>query len=372
LAPNNKALTPPSKRKHLDDIQPYHDDALRQLSLHADELYAAGDKDDDDKEKERKKKILKAILNAVLRYHILPYGISSTALGANSTVQTNYIPKDGSYGGYNQRIKLEKSLIPPAVTINKYAKIVKGDSAATNGVIHEIDHPLFPPPSVLQIAHLAPQWLSTFTSAVQKVGLSEGLDWHYDHSSSSFKPKFVGSPAITVFVPDNNAWKRLPERLILYLFSPIGEKALTKLLQFHVVPNYIIHAEWIIPVKSKDVDVHAFGTGGIEEDFSFPFPTALTNYSLPVHIKKSVPTLPVPGLANFEFSVLGHVVEQGRFDFVARNGAIHLTRKVLNPLKTKQGHGGKRHAQAALGEEGEDDDGWEDWEDWLPQWADEN
>lgn len=161
----------------------------------------------------------------------------------------------------------------------------------------------------------------------------------------------------------------MPERLILYLFSPIGEKALTKLLQFHVVPNYIIHAEWVVPVNSKDGDFQApaLFTGEAEQDFSFPFPTALKNYTLPVHIKKSTPTLPVPGIANFEFKVLGEIVEQGRFDFVARNGAAHIVRHVLNPLKTKRGHGDKHHASGE-----ESDDGWEDWEEWLPQWADEN
>lgn len=198
------------------------------------------------------------------------------------------------------------------------------------------------------------------------------MDWHYDHSSSSFKPKFIGSPAVTVFIPDNNAWKKLPERLVLYLFSPIGEKALTKLLQFHIVPKYIVHAEWIIPVDPEEDKLQAFLAGDVEQDFSFPFPTALTNYSLPVRIKKSNPTLPVPGLANFEFKVMGEIVEQGRFDFVARNGALHIVRHVLNPLKTKHGNGGKRHAQVVRDEDDEENDGWGNWEEWLPQWANEN
>lgn len=120
------------------------------------------------------------------------------------------------------------------------------------------------------------------TSAIQKVGLEDAIDWHYVHKEGGLKPHFAGAPAVTVFIPDNDAWKKLPEKLVIYLFSPFGKKALTKLLQFHVVPNFIVHAEWIHLVKHpKEVEAE-----GVELDFSFPFPTALKNYTLPVHIKK--------------------------------------------------------------------------------------
>ncbi|KAF8311289.1 FAS1 domain-containing protein [Clavulina sp. PMI_390] len=366
LAPNNKALTPPQRRKHLHEIAITDEDAIHQLVLHADEIYnTSDDDDDDDKDKERKKKILKWILNAVLRYHTLPYDITSTSIAGNSTVQTNLIPKEGGYGGYNLRIKVEKTLIPPTVTINKYAKIVKGDIAATNGLIHELDHPLLPPPSILNGVYLAPQWLSTFSSAIQKVGLAEGLDWHWVHDKDHHakKPKFEGSPAITAFVPTNSAFKKLPEHLVLYLFSPVGIRALRKLLQFHVVPNYIIHAEWIVPVDPKDsfsTMQHSLVEDG-DQDFSFPFPTALKNFTLPVSIKKWGPTLPIPGVANFEFKVLGHVVDKARFDLPAWNGAWHVVGDVLNPMKSKHGH----HD----GSFDEEKWGWENWEEWLPDWV---
>lgn len=61
-------------------------------------------------------------------------------------------------------VALPHHTIPKTVTINKYATIIHGDYEAKNGYIHELDNPLIPPPSVLQSAHLFPQYLSTFVS----------------------------------------------------------------------------------------------------------------------------------------------------------------------------------------------------------------
>jgi len=123
------------------------------------------------------------------------------------------------------------------------------------------------------------------TSALQKVRLEDDLDWYYKRSDNKKKKgRFVGAPVVTSFIPDNEAWEKLPRNLVIYLFSPFGEKALTKILKYHVVPNYIVHAEWIYtynPDKKKELH-----TKGTEMDFKFPFPTALKGYKLPVHIVK--------------------------------------------------------------------------------------
>jgi uncharacterized surface protein with fasciclin (FAS1) repeats len=76
-------------------------------------------------------------------------------------VQTALVAKDGSFDGQPRRIKIEKTLVPPAITLNMYAKVIQGDVEATNGVIHVVDHPLFPPISILDTAYMLPHWLST-------------------------------------------------------------------------------------------------------------------------------------------------------------------------------------------------------------------
>ena len=47
---------------------------------------------------------------------------------------------------------------------------------------------------------------------------------------------------MSVFAPTNKAFSRLPHKLKLFLFSPFGEKALKKLLQFHIVPKAVLHS----------------------------------------------------------------------------------------------------------------------------------
>ncbi len=61
-------------------------------------------------------------------------------------------------------------------------------------------------------------------------------------------PEFLGipnktaAPAVTVFLPINSAWRKLPKGLQLFLFSPFGTRALKKLLQLHIVPDFVLHA----------------------------------------------------------------------------------------------------------------------------------
>ena len=52
----------------------------------------------------------------------------------------------------------------------------------------------------------------------------------------------AGSPAVTFFAPINKAFARLPRKLRLFLFSPFGEKVLKRLLQFHIVPEFVLHS----------------------------------------------------------------------------------------------------------------------------------
>jgi uncharacterized surface protein with fasciclin (FAS1) repeats len=346
FAPNNDALPDPRHKKDLRAIQVHHQDALSHLSFHMDTL----DDDDDDDDKERKRRLFKTILHQVLLYHLLPYDTTSTRLGLNSTVETALVANDGSFDGQPRRLKIEKTLVPPTITLNMYAKVIQGDIEATNGVIHVIDHPLFPPISILDTAYMLPQWLSTTTSAAQKVSLEDALQYHYVHDKEDKKGDFKGAPDVTLFAPSNDAWKKLPEKLIIYLFSPFGTSALRKLLLFHTVPNYLIFSEWIHDAnkKGKDGDIVA---NGEEFDWEFPFHSGLKGHDLCVHIKKTTPTLPIPGIAYFEFHVEGEKLETT--DIVGRNGALHIIPSVLDPRKN-------HHL---------DEPKWEDWEDWLPRWG---
>jgi len=102
-------------------------------------------------------------------------------------------------------------------------------------------------------------------------------------------------------------------------------------------------------------------------------PTLLANHSLHVHIAKYKLHLPIPGHArDIYFSNL--VVNRQRVafaDVVARNGAVHILSRVLNPRPHHPHKPEVINSSNGIYDE-DDDDGWEDWEDWLPQWAAEN
>ena len=119
---------------------------------------------------------------------------------------------------------------------------------------------------------------------------------------------------MTLFVPTNGAFSRLPERLRLWLFSPFGERALHKLLQFHIVPNWLIFSgelfflsifargqrthqslflEWIHEVKADGRGMDWIDVADSNDfDFKAQVPTALEGHLLPIHISKKPNPVP--------------------------------------------------------------------------------
>ena len=90
------------------------------------------------------------------------------------------------------------------------------------------------------------------TSAAQRSGLTTGLDllFHAPKGSDD-KTSVEGAGVVTAFLPVNGAFEALPKRLQFFLFSPFGERALKKLLQFHVVPDIALlsgtfHDCWLL------------------------------------------------------------------------------------------------------------------------------
>ncbi|PIL23718.1 hypothetical protein GSI_13468 [Ganoderma sinense ZZ0214-1] len=184
--------------------------------------------------------MIKAFLKYVLLYNILPENTPLQELGKNNSFATALKLPDGSLDGEPLRVRLQTNLgLDPRPSVNFISKVLVPDIPVKNGLIHVVNKPVLPPPSIFQIGFLLQNAFSTFTSALQRVGLTDELDFRNVEDGS-----VQGEPAVSVFAPTNKAFAKLPPKLQLFLFSPFGEKALKKLLQFHIVPKAVVHSNY--------------------------------------------------------------------------------------------------------------------------------
>lgn len=316
FAPNNDALTPPEHHHHDDEHEELklimRNPSLASISAILDRqpAYLLEDDDhhhhhhggdDDDKDKKRKREIFKKIAAKVLAYHGLPKAYTASDLAQNSTLETGLKATDGSYGGLHRRVRVEKSLLPPSLKLNFYAKVLVSDIKAKNGFLHTLNHPLLPPPSIFESLYLFPDFFSTLTSAVQGTDGRHYLDWGYDREHSEpGKPKFHGSGLATLFAPNNAAFALLPPKLKFFLFSPFGERALAKVLAYHYIPHSLILSEYQYHEKheKKSFSEAIEGLFNVADDPSFrqelEVHTGLPNATLKLVIEKKK-ILPVEG-----------------------------------------------------------------------------
>ncbi|KAI9056677.1 hypothetical protein FKP32DRAFT_1607820 [Trametes sanguinea] len=233
------------------------DDVLGILSAAEGIVDLGNDKSDKDK-----KEIIKAILKAVFTYETLRVAYNSSQLASNVTYPTALTLPDGSLDGEPLRVRIgtHPTLFPnfQGVNVNVISHIIQPNVKTANGFIHVVNKPVIPPPSIFQLGFFFPEGFSTLTSALQRVGLTDAVDWHNVHNSDG-KDTVEGSPAVTFFAPTNRAFERLPTRLRRFLFSPFGAKALKKLLQFHIVPELVLHADYIHGTSDSDITRRSWG-----------------------------------------------------------------------------------------------------------------
>ncbi|TFK42817.1 FAS1 domain-containing protein [Crucibulum laeve] len=367
----------------------------------------------DEPDKEKRKRAIKAIIRAVLAYHILPDPHDIISLGENNTFATN-LTVDGALDSQPLRLRVSQSVIPPLTFINLFTKVTRPNIKTSNGIIHVVSHPLIPPPSVFEELYMVPHYFSTLTSALQRSGLTRALDLWYVHGKDSGKGRLKGTSTVTIYAPVNNAFDRLPKKLQLFLFSPFGRRALKKVLQYHIVPDVVLHSNYIrnattkekikaskedifeghwlgdlispgaksqniSPDLAKDVDLEGSRLAGVlqrsEPVFShdFTLKTLLANHTLKAHIEQSKITYPFPGphkphRIETKLTIDEHPVLLP--DLVASNGAIHVVNRILDPRKNHDGHHHhKHHHRHHDGEALSTGDDWSDWEEWLPAWA---
>ncbi|CAG8550953.1 12509_t:CDS:2 [Ambispora leptoticha] len=157
----------------------------------------------------------KECIRKAILYHIVPKTLCSylirTSRVLNSSITEPYLNDEPQ--------KLRVGVLWRKRVFINYAKVTDFNLRASNGLAHAIEKVLIPPPNILIEAFLFPTHLSTFTSAIQKVGIAD---------------IFKDDKAITLFLPTNAAFARLSHQTLFHLFGPWGKKDLEKLLLYHI------------------------------------------------------------------------------------------------------------------------------------------
>lgn len=163
----------------------------------------------------------KALLTAVLKYHVVSGSVSSTQVPIGKPIMP-------AAGGFFKADKVGADLVITDGR-NRTSKIVQADIPASNGVIHAIDKVLLPADkTVVQVAAANPDF-SILVEAVTAAGLADTLS---------------APGPFTVFAPTNAAFASLLAELGLTKEQLLGNKALlTKVLTYHVVPGLVLKAQ---------------------------------------------------------------------------------------------------------------------------------
>ncbi|MDP3521437.1 MAG: fasciclin domain-containing protein [Hydrogenophaga sp.] len=165
----------------------------------------------------------KALLTAVLTYHVLPGKVEASAvpgvLGQPITTVQGGVFKIESNGG----LKITDGR-------NRVANISATDVAASNGVIHVIDKVILPADkTIVETAIASAPEFSILVEAVVAAGLADALS---------------AAGPLTVFAPTNAAFAAALTELGVTKEALFADTALlTAVLTYHVVPSRVFKAQ---------------------------------------------------------------------------------------------------------------------------------
>ncbi|KAJ5331574.1 hypothetical protein N7476_001357, partial [Penicillium atrosanguineum] len=186
------------------------------------------------------------LLKQIEHYHVIPGLFNTNKCRRHQTLRTAL--NESSLGKHMpQRVVVRKR--QNALLLNGMSRIVVGDISAKNGIMHQINIPLLPPPNTSAIIDLLPAHLSTFAHGLERTKLTT----HF------WKGNRVGG---TTFAPTNAAFERLGPLATAFLLLPQGEQCLRSLLQYHIVLNQTLYSD---ALYSKG---GVFEFGGIESSAS--------------------------------------------------------------------------------------------------------
>jgi len=221
----------------------------------------------------------KPLLRDVLQYHVLAMKVGSSAIPFGHAITT-------AEGGF---FKID-SATPPVITDgrNRTAKITKVDIAASNGVVHVIDHVLLPADkTIVETAQaLASGSSPQFTVLVQAV------------VAADLATTLGGPGPFTVFAPTDAAFSSLLTELGVTKEQLLANKSLlTSVLTYHAIAGLKLKAD--VPIDAPITTVQG-GTFTVNANLQITDGRARTSQIVTT-------------------------------DVLAKNGVIHVIDKVLLP-----------------------------------------
>ncbi|KAK4184920.1 FAS1 domain-containing protein [Podospora australis] len=169
----------------------------------------------------------KTLVNAMMKYHILPTIVATTAVFKGESIWSSTLltdPKFTSIKG-GQRLILTKQPAGEAVFTSGFATrgtVVVENLEFEHGLVQVVDSVMRIPENFEQTARNAYTDLTAFLGALYKSGLTEEV---------IFKEK-----DITIFAPHNSAFQHLSDNL-----ESMKPDELKRLLRYHIVPRRVAH-----------------------------------------------------------------------------------------------------------------------------------
>ncbi|KAJ3122697.1 hypothetical protein HK098_002533 [Nowakowskiella sp. JEL0407] len=240
-------------------------------------------------------------MEEVLKYHIVREEVSVKDLYNGKLMNTALY--ESELGDKHQKIKVVEFF--GNYYLNMYARISKEEMRAENGVVFALDNVLCPPIDALQMMGNLPFVFSTFLVAAAKSKVME---------------KIENEKGMTIFAPQNEAWKQLGMQNLVYLFSPHGCKDLKRIVEYHIGKELLYSPKMM---SEKKVGV----------------PTMLHDESLEISAcsRRSHKSMHENEPTDFVFTINkgeARILETCA-DYLAENGVIHAINSVLIPSDVK-------------------------------------
>ncbi|OJJ69014.1 hypothetical protein ASPBRDRAFT_46293 [Aspergillus brasiliensis CBS 101740] len=261
---------------------------------------------------------------ALLQAHISPFFLPVHFLLTAPTVDTLFHP-DRLNGA--QRLTVRPSL--NGLRVNSHAIVIEQDHLVANGLVHVINQVLPPRPTIRAfLAALPSHDFDLFQSAVKQ---SEVIQNTLQDDSRR---------GGTLFIPTNQAFRKLPEDIQTYLFSDEGAASLQALLRYHVVANQSLYSNRLYDQNSvpehfiqtpEDTPDHTVPTPETKGDRMWRVLKGVRRFSLPTCLDGQDLTVAVTrcgGLISMRVNGIANVTVQ---DGLASDGVCHIVDSVLLP-----------------------------------------